>query len=139
MLGKIEGRRRRGYQRMRLLNGVTSAMDTNLSKLWEVVEGQGGLACCSAWGRRELDTTGGLNSNSRISGGPLLTVLGLSGPFNLASGGFVAVSLWLSTMLPFGTQTRSWSLESCPGMGNKKASVPRTHTRPCSILPSKPL
>ena len=102
-------------------------------------EGQGGLACCSAWGRRESDATGGLNSNSRISGGPLLTVLGLSGPFNLASGGFIAVSLWLATMLPFGTQRRSWSLESCPGMGNKKTSVPRTHTGPCSVLPSKPL
>ena len=37
MLGKIEGRRRRGYQRMRRLDGVTDAMDMNLSKLWEVV------------------------------------------------------------------------------------------------------
>jgi len=37
MLGKIEGRRRRGYQRMRLLDGITDAKDMNLGKLWEMV------------------------------------------------------------------------------------------------------
>ena len=57
MLGKIEGGRRRGRQRMRWLDGITDSMDMSLSKLLRVGDGQGSLACCSPWGHKESDTT----------------------------------------------------------------------------------
>ena len=67
MLGKIEGRRRRGQQRMRWLDGITDSMDMSLSKLWETVKDRGSLACCSSWGRRESDTTKPLNNEQQQS------------------------------------------------------------------------
>ena len=58
MLGKIEGRRRRGQQRVRWLDGIPNLIDMSLSNLRERdSEGQGSLVCCSPRGRRVLDTT----------------------------------------------------------------------------------
>ena len=51
MLGKIEGRRTRGRQRMRWLDGITD------SQVPGVGDGQGSLACCSPWGCKESDMT----------------------------------------------------------------------------------
>ena len=61
MLGGTGGRRRRGWQRMRWLDGITDSMGMSLSKTPGVGDGQGGLVCCDSWGRKELDTTEWLN------------------------------------------------------------------------------
>ena len=58
LVGGIGGRRRRGRQRMRWLDGITDSMDMSLMG---VGDGQGSLACCSSWGHKELDTTERLN------------------------------------------------------------------------------
>ena len=64
MLWKIEGRRRRGWQRMRWLDGIGwhHQLDGHeFEQALGVGDGQGGLACCSPWGGKELDTTEPLN------------------------------------------------------------------------------
>ena len=58
MLGKIEGRRKKGRQRMRWLDGITDSMGMILSKLQELVtDREAWNAVCSPWGYKELDMT----------------------------------------------------------------------------------
>ena len=61
MLGKIEGGRKSGRQRMRWLDGITDSMNMSLSKTPGAGDLQGGLSRCSPWGRKESDTTERLN------------------------------------------------------------------------------
>ena len=61
MLGETGGRRRRGRQRMRWLDGITDSMDVSLGELREPGDRQGGLACCNSRGHKESDTTERLN------------------------------------------------------------------------------
>ena len=56
MLGKIEGRRRRGQQRMRWLDGIMDSMDMSLGRLQELV-----MAYCGSWGCKESDMTEQMN------------------------------------------------------------------------------
>ena len=62
MLGKIEGKRRR----MSWLDGITDSMAISVNKLQDG-EGQRSLACCSAWGHKELDMTDRLNNSKEYS------------------------------------------------------------------------
>ena len=61
MLGGVGGKRRRGQQRMRWLDGITDSMDVSLSELKGAGDGQGGLVCFSSWGCKESDMTEQLN------------------------------------------------------------------------------
>ena len=61
MLGGIGGRRRRGQQRLRWLDGITDSMNMSLRRLRELVMDEGGLECCDSWSHKELDTTEQLN------------------------------------------------------------------------------
>ena len=61
MLGKTEGRSRRGCQRTRWLDGITDLMDTSFSKLQELMIDREAWRCCSPWDRKQLDMTEQLN------------------------------------------------------------------------------
>ena len=56
MLGKIEGKMRRGWQWMRWLDGIPDSMDISLSKLWDLLMIRE-ASCCNPWDCKELDTT----------------------------------------------------------------------------------
>ena len=61
MLGKNEGRRRRGRQKMRWLDGISDLMDNEFEQAQGAGDRQESLACCSPWGCKESDMTEQLN------------------------------------------------------------------------------
>ena len=65
MLGKIEGKWRRGQQRMRWLDGINDSVDMEFGQALGDGKVQGSLACCSPWGCKELDMTEQLNNSSK--------------------------------------------------------------------------
>ena len=76
MLGGTGGRRRRGRQRMRWLNGITNSTEVESKWTPGVGDGQGGLACCDSWGRKESDMTEWLNwTESALNNGKSFSVL----------------------------------------------------------------
>ena len=67
MLGKIEGRRRRGWQRMRWLDGIMNSMDMNLSKLWVIVKDREAWCATAQLVVKRYDWTTTINLNVNIN------------------------------------------------------------------------
>ena len=107
MLRKIEGRRRRGWQMMRWLDGITNSMALSLSKLRGDDEGQGSLAYCSPWGCKESDTTWATEKQQHMS------------PFVLFSMRVYPISKSLLIEVERTSTARGWgSVILSPGLGS---------------------
>ena len=108
MLGKIEGMRRRGQQRMRWLDGITDSMDVSLSKLQEMVKNREAWgAACSPWGRKASDSTVRLFSdwtNKQQVRFRLILIFSTTNCFNIIFKFFIGVLLLYNVVLVFSTQ-----------------------------------
>ena len=97
MLGKIEGKRKRGWQRMSLLDSIIDSVDMNLSKLWQRVKDRGAW-CAAVHGVAKSDQTWQLNNSSKLFVYRLLTVKGKGIVINCI---FIFVFLLLMTFYTY--------------------------------------
>ena len=119
-LGGIGGRRRRGRQKMRWLDGITSHGLDGCEFEWTpgVGDGQGGLACCDSWGCKELDRTERLNWTELILEG--MTTLYISSPSNWHTVRNLLINAcWMNKWLK-GHLLNEWKLNS--SFANKEPS-----------------
>ena len=130
MVGKIEGRRR-GWQRMRWLNGITDLMDMNLSKLG-ICDGQGSLGCCSPWGPKETR----LCDWTELNRGPLVkNPSSNAGKVGLIPGWVIKIPRAVGQLSPCTTtaEPTHWSLCSTtrekPIRINRKSCMPQLTPR----------
>ena len=68
MLGKMEGRRRRGQQRTKWLDGIINSMEISLSTLWKIMKDREAWHTAGPWSCKESDSTERLNSSDNCSG-----------------------------------------------------------------------
>ena len=111
-LGGIGGRRRRGRQRMRWLDGITWLDGRESEWILGVGDGQRGLACCNSWGHKESDTTERLNWTElnwyRVSVELLLTIRYKYNIMILNEGCSLPVVIWLRSHLTTTGQGDMW-------------------------------